>query len=363
MKNGCHKLMKILFVIHGLRSGGAEKVLIMLANYLVTIGYQVSILIFTTEEPFYDIHSSVKLIKIEHIPDKKGLFPKLKFIFTRVNLLRKIFKNENPDIVISFITMMNIYSIVAAKLARKKIIVSEHTNYTVDSKSISGFIRRLVYPFADFVVVLTNYDKEQYAFVKNVHVIKNPLVLSNNYTNCVRENIVLGVGTLIPLKGFDMLIKAFSKLEENAWKLVILGEGPDREELQNLIDELDLRDKVSLPGMTKDVEKYYRKASIFVLSSRTEGFPGVLCEAIGYGCASIAFDCLTGPSDIIEHNINGILVDPENVNKLSQEIQKLIDDPELRSSLSLHSQKITSLLDIKTISNEWIKLFDSIKES
>jgi glycosyltransferase involved in cell wall biosynthesis len=179
----------------------------------------------------------------------------------------------------------------------------------------------------------------------------------------VREKIVLGVGTLIPLKGFDMLIKAFAKLEEDEWKLVILGEGPDREELQNLIDELGLRDKVSLPGITKDVERYYKKASIFVLSSRTEGFPGVLCEAIGYGCASIAFDCLTGPSDIIEQNVNGILVEPENINKLSQEIQKLVYDPELRSCLSANSQEITLLLDIKTISNEWILLFDSIKES
>jgi len=362
MTNGCPKLMKILFVIHGLRSGGAERVLTTLANYLLTIGYQVSILIFTKEEPFYDIHPSVKLIRTDHVSDKKGLFSKLKFIFTRVHLLRKIFKSENPDIVVSFITIMNIYSIVAAKLARKKIIVSEHTNYTVFEKSTTGLIRKLIYPLADFVVVLTNYDKDKYTFVKNIRVIKNPLVLSNNHTNCVREKIILGVGTLIPLKGFDMLIQAFDKLEENEWKLIILGEGPHREELQNLIDELGLKEKVSLLGMTKNVEKYYKKASIFVLSSRTEGFPGVLCEAIGYGCASIAFDCLTGPSDIIDPNVNGILVEPENVNQLSYAIQKLIDDPELRSSLSVHTKEITSLLDIKTISNEWVKLFNSIKK-
>lgn len=355
--------MKILFVIHGLRSGGAEKVLIMLANYLVTIGYQVSILIFTKEESFYNIHSSIKLINVEHIPNNKGFFSKPKFIFTRVSLLTKIFKNENPDIVVSFMTIMNIYSIVAAKLARKKIIVSEHTNYTVYAKSLSGFIRKIVYPFSNLVVVLTHYDKEQYTFLQNVHVIKNPLVLSNNHADCIREKIILGVGTLVPLKGFDMLIKAFAKLKENTWKLVILGDGPHREELQNLIDELGLKDKVSLPGIIKDVEWYYKKASIFVLSSRTEGFPGVLCEAIGYGCASIAFNCLTGPSDIIEHNFNGILVDPENVDKLSQAIQRLIDNPEFRSSLSAHSQEIRSLLDIKTISNEWIKLFDTIKNS
>lgn len=360
MKNGCHKLMKILFVIHGLRSGGAERVLIMLANHLVTIGYQVSVLIFTIEEPFYDIHSSIKLIKIEHTSDKKVFFPKLKFIFARVNLLRKIFKNENPDIVISFITMMNIYSIVAAKLARKKIIVSEHTNYTVYSKSISGFIRKLVYPFANFVIVLTNYDKEKYTYDKNVHVIKNPLVLSNNYTNCVKEKIVLGVGTLIPLKGFDMLIKAFSKLEENEWKLVILGEGPEREVLHNLIDELGLKDKVSLPGITKDVERYYKKASIFVLSSRIEGFPGVLCEAMGYGCPSIAFDCLTGPREIIEDKVTGILVEPENIEKLSYEIQSLVDNRKYREMLSSNSKKILDELDIKIIIKKWIKVIEDI---
>lgn len=355
-------IMKVLFVIHGLRSGGAERVLTMLSNYLVTVGYDVSILIFTEEEPFYDIHPSIKLIKIEQKVKKKNIFYRIKSLFIRINSIKKVFKDNDPDIIISFITIMNIYSIVAARLAKKNIIVSEHTNYTRYEKSVLGFFRRLIYPLANAVVVLTNYDKNKYSFVKNVNVIKNPLVLSNKYTNIVREKIILGAGSLVELKGFDMLIKAFSKLNKNDWKLIIVGEGPKRKDLESLINKLGLEERISLPGVTKDIEKYYKKASIFVLSSRIEGFPGVLCEAMGYGCPSIAFDCLTGPRDIIEDKISGILVEAENEDQLSNEIQNLIDNKEYRELLGSNSKKILDELDINKIAQKWIRVIEDVNK-
>ncbi len=351
--------MKILFVIHGLQTGGAEKVLVMLANYLARSGYKISIITFTNEEPFYKINPLVNIIKHNKNYTRSS---KVLSIFTRINDLKKLFKENNPDIVISFITITNIYSILAAKLAGKKIIVSEHTNYNYSSKKLLGLLRTLIYPIANFVVVLTNYDKNKYMLNKNVHVIENPLIISHNYENIRRENIILGVGRLADMKGFDMLIKAFSKIKKDEWKLIILGEGPQRKELENLINQLHLNDKVSLLGITKDVEKYYKKANIFVLSSRREGFPGALCESIGYGCASIAFNCTTGPSEIIEHNINGILVEPENIDELSSAIQKLMENPKRRLILSSHSKDIISRLDIKIISSKWIELFKKVNK-
>lgn len=354
--------LKIVFVIHGLRAGGAEKVLTMLVNYLVTVGFDVYVLVFSKKEPFYDLHPSVKIKKIVHELKSKSIFSKVIFVFKRINLLRDEFRLIDPDVVVSFLTEMNIYSTIAAILAHQKIILSEHTNFKRHENKIIGKIRRIVYPYANSVVVLTNYDKKKYKFLKSVHVIKNPLVLINKHSNIEREKIILGVGRLVHVKGFDMLIKAFSMLKTNEWKLIILGEGPARTDLEKLIRKLNLENRIIMSGTTKDVEMYYKKASIFVLSSRTEGFPGVLCEAMGYGCPSIAYDCLTGPRDIIDNNKNGLLVEANNVEKLSCEINDLMFNMKKRKYLSYNAMDITKELDINKIGAAWIKILNNYRK-
>lgn len=357
--------MKIVFVTHALGPGGAERVLSQIANYFSEINYEVSIVIFNEfkkEKSFYPLKSAIKIIKIDNQRGNIIFYSKIKSLINIVFSLKKVFQKEDPDIIISFITLTNIFSTVAAKMARKKIILSEHTNYKRNAKEILGFFRYIIYPFADAVVVLTNQDREQYSFVKNVYTIHNPLLLENKYVNIKQEKIILGVGRLIYLKGFDILIKAFSKLKTKDWKLIIVGEGSERNNLEFLINKLGLEERVSLPGLTKDVEKYYKKASIFVLSSRTEGFPGALCEAMGYGCASIAFNCHTGPSDIISDKINGILVEPENEKQLSYEIKNLINDQEYRKLLSSNSKKILNELDITKIAKKWFTIIEDVKK-
>jgi GalNAc-alpha-(1->4)-GalNAc-alpha-(1->3)-diNAcBac-PP-undecaprenol alpha-1,4-N-acetyl-D-galactosaminyltransferase len=353
--------MKLLFVIHGLRSGGAEKVLTLLANQLLNLGFEIHILIFNNEKPFYKLEPDIKLKIIHHKKNGNTLFHKIKFFFERILKLRNAFKEINPDIIISFITIMNIYSIIAAKLSRNKIIVSEHTNYKRNEKDWLGFFRKKIYPFANQVVVLTNYDKKKYStFLNNVQKIQNPLVLTQIHKNVKREQLILGMGSLVKLKGFDNLINAFSKIDKKDWKLIIVGEGPERNNLEILINKLHLENNVFLPGVTKDVEIYYKKASIFVLSSKIEGFPGVLCEAIGYGCAVLSFNCISGPDEIIDNNKNGLLVKAEDMEELSFFLEKLVINEKLRLDLSSHSQEIIKKLDIRTISNLWIDLFKSI---
>jgi len=357
--------MKILFVTHGLGPGGAERVLSQIANYFSEMNYEVSIIIFNEfekEKSFYPLNSAIKIIKINNYKKNIVLYSKIRSLINIVFSLKEVFQKEEPDIIISFITLTNIFSTIAATMARKKIILSEHTNYKRNSKDILGFFRYIIYPFANAVVVLTNHDRAEYSFVKNVYTIHNPLLLENKYLNIKREKIILGVGRLIHLKGFDLLIKAFYKLKTKDWKLVIVGEGPERNKLESLINNLGLNEYVSLAGLTTDVEKYYKKASIFVLSSRTEGFPGALCEAMGYGCASIAFNCHTGPSDIINNKVNGVLVEPENEEQLSCEIQNLIDNREYRKILSSNSKKILDQLDITKITKKWLTIIKDVKK-
>ncbi len=354
--------MKIVFIKQGLGAGGAEKVLTMLANDWSSSGHDISIIAYTDKESFFHLNSSINLIRISLKLEKKTTIAKIKHVFDNIRVLKKILLAENADILISFITEMNLYSIIAAKLARKQIIVSEHTNFNTDSQNWVGFFRRYIYPFADALIVLTEYDKKKYNFIDNVKVIKNPLILTNEFSNIEREEIILGVGRLVELKGFDLLIRAFAKVKENNWKLVIVGEGPEKEALEQLAIDLNVKERVDLPGLTDDIEKYYKSASIFVLSSRIEGFPGVLCEAMGYGCPSIAFDCITGPRDIVEHNKTGVLVEAENLEKLAKEIQNFIDKPLLRHSIGLNSKKIEAQLEVKTISKQWFELFSEIKQ-
>lgn len=337
--------MNILFVINHLNGGGAEKILTVLANSFSKKNHKITIAMVSHDEPFYSLE---KKINIVHIADKN--YKSLDLIFG----IKKIISKIHPDIIISFGTTMNIYSIIASKFSSIPIIVSEHTNFHRAKNELWRKLRRIFYPFTDMLVVLTKYDYKMYHYVRNVTQIYNPLELNNNHVDIKREKIILGVGRLHKIKGFDLLLKAFADIDNSEWRLLILGEGIERSHLESLAKDLKIDQRVSMPGMVKDIELYYKKASIFVLSSRAEGFPGSLCEAMGYGCPSIAFDCITGPNEIINNNFDGILVEPENVKELTRQIKDLQCNPEKRVQLGENGKKIIERLNINTITNKWL---------
>ena len=354
--------MKIAFVIHSLNSlGGAEKILVTLANHFVTLGHDVNIILLSNSNNIFKLDSKINLFNINKGRKPYFLPKKIQQITNQVQHISNISKKINPDVIIGFVAATNILTILGAKLASVPVLISEHSSY---HKSLSNgrskieiaiwkLLRRITYPKCDHLIILTEEDKIKYHYVKDITIIRNPLVLKNKHNNIQKENIILGVGRLTFIKGFDMLIKAFSMLPENDWHLIIAGEGNDRTALQDSINQLNLQHKVSLVGLIDDIEYLYKQASIFVLSSRSEGFPGVLCEAMGYGCSSIAFNCPTGPKEIISHNQNGLLVEANNIPLLSQAINQLINDDEKRELLGNKAQTINERLDIKNISTIW----------
>ncbi len=358
--------MKMMFVIHSLeRMGGAEKVLVMLANHFASSGHSVSILVLSDQQSIFDLHHDINVISYHPSGGRKsrvgGMIGQIKFIYSALVL-------EKSDIVIAFIAASNILTTIAAKLAKRAVIISEHTNYeralTDTRGSLSAkiwrMLRRVVYPWADHLMILTEQDREKYPYVRALSVQPNPLVLSQKYTSLQREKIILGVGRLSHVKGFDMLIDAFAKVEAPDWRLVITGEGDKREVLESKIREYGLEDRVVLTGFVQDMEYYYKRASIYVLSSRAEGFPGGLCEAMGYGCAVVAFDCPTGPAEIIRNDIDGILVEAENVGALRKQIALLIQDEEKRKQLGENAREISERLDIKTIAKDWEEIMTKV---
>jgi glycosyltransferase involved in cell wall biosynthesis len=178
----------------------------------------------------------------------------------------------------------------------------------------------------------------------------------------VRKRL-LAVGRLEYQKGFDVLVNVFARVAPafTEWELVIVGEGSLRSELQDRITALHLTDRVVLAGYTPDVGAWYRSAQLFVCSSRFEGFPNALVEAMAYGLPSISFDCKTGPREIIRDGIDGILVPAADEGALLAALGRAMSDAGLRERLGRRAAEVRTRFGITTISNLWETLFDTLR--
>jgi GalNAc-alpha-(1->4)-GalNAc-alpha-(1->3)-diNAcBac-PP-undecaprenol alpha-1,4-N-acetyl-D-galactosaminyltransferase len=344
--------MKILFTIASLQSGGAERVLSTLANYWVNKGWDITILIVSSERNFYSMDEKIKIISL--LDNYKSKKSKLQILYY-IKGIRQTIKEKKPNIVISFITLMNILVLLATRGLSVPVLISERNYFDQLRKRPLKILRRFLYPKSSAMVVLSEYDYNKYNYVDNKKIIFNPLNTENilDVNLDKKEKILIAVGSLSPQKGFSMLIKALSKIEFKDWKFLIIGEGSLREPLSELIKEYKLEDKIFLIGRKSNIFEYYKKASIFVLSSLYEGFPNVLAEAMAHGCASIAFDCKTGPSEMINDGVNGYLIEANNIELLSQRIESLINNKDIRKKFSEESLKIKEKLELNKITTIW----------
>jgi GalNAc-alpha-(1->4)-GalNAc-alpha-(1->3)-diNAcBac-PP-undecaprenol alpha-1,4-N-acetyl-D-galactosaminyltransferase len=349
--------MKILFIISSLSSGGAERVITNLANHL-SKKHEIIIVVFSKEEPFYTLSENIQLIQLDLLNESINIFHSILNSINRILILKKNLKKIKADINISFIVHTNILSIIASKLNNQKIIVSERMIFNFYNSKILHFFRKSTYPFCNYLITQTEEDKQNYPYLENVQVIPNPIVF-NTPKKDQRQKIVLAVGRLDKQKGFDKLIQSFASIEQNEWKLCIAGDGIEEKNLKKLTKKLNLYN-VEFLGRQRDIEAWYAQSSIFVLSSEKEGFPNVLLEAMASECAVISFDCPNGPSEIIKNEINGVLVENQNVEKLSEAIQRLMEDEYLRKRLGKEAKKVTQIYSIKKVINDWENIITKV---
>jgi GalNAc-alpha-(1->4)-GalNAc-alpha-(1->3)-diNAcBac-PP-undecaprenol alpha-1,4-N-acetyl-D-galactosaminyltransferase len=222
-----------------------------------------------------------------------------------------------------------------------------------------------VFPLSQYIVVQTERTKDFYRrYGVPIKKIYNPLVVEKEYKSLSQKNrkkIILAVGRLNHIKRFDLLIKCFKKVKNrDSWKLIILGDGEDREKLESLITHLNMNSEIFLKGKVKNVDEYMKKSSIFVLTSKHEGFPNALCESMMYGMAPISFDCETGPSEIIDSEVNGLLIKNGDTYQLIESIENLISDIELREKFSKNSLQIIEKLNQESIVEEWKSLIHKV---
>lgn len=362
--------MKILFVIAALTdAGGAERVLSLMANYWAERGRQVSIATFDdgSRQPFYPLAEGVDNRPL-NLPQAsssslQGVYSNL----LRARRLRQHIKQEKPDLVISFLTSTNLTTLLAARGTSIPVIVSErnHPAYSpIDP--LRKKMRKKLYPKAAAVICQTGgiLDYFQPLLKHNGRVIPNP-VLAPDLSPSLPEidlpsgPLLLAAGNLskqkVHQKGFDLLIPAFIKLaaKHSDWHLVILGDGSQRQTLVQKARELNLEQRIHLPGNVNNIEAIYQRADLFVLSSRYEGFPNVLAEAMAAGLPAVSFDCPTGPSDLIRPGHDGLLVPPEDSDQLIEKLDRLMSSAQARRAMGEEAKAITARFNIAKIIEKW----------
>lgn len=201
--------------------------------------------------------------------------------------------------------------------------------------------------------IAANYQKKIYSKKTKICVIPNALRNVQLYPDVKRQNLVLAVGRLKDhLKGFDRLIEAFALIKNKDWKLAFAGGDEEGEHLKNQARELGIYDRISFLGKVKDMDRVYAQAGIFVIPSRSEGFPNALCEAMAAGLPCISFDFVAGPRDIITDGLDGLLVEDGNIEALAQTIDFLIENPAERERLGQNALEIRERLKLEKIGKE-----------
>ena len=331
--------------------------MVTMANYWAESGCEVTIVTFDDARSVraYDLHPAVTRRALAQAVAARGALHAVALNLQRVKVLRRLIKASAPQVVISFLHTMNVRTILACHGLGIPVVVSERCDPSEDDVGKTcGLLRKLTYRRAARVVAQTRVALGYFSRAVQCRgsVIPNPLPISRSGSGAPgheRTKIMMGMGRLTHEKGFDLLARAFSIVawKHRAWSLVIWGEGPLREELQSLRRELGLDTRISFPGWTADPFGEMRRAGLFVLSSRYDGFPNVLCEAMACGLPVVSFDCASGPREIIRNDVDGILVPPDDVDALAEAIDRLLSSPAERNRLGERAAEIATRLDAR----------------
>jgi GalNAc-alpha-(1->4)-GalNAc-alpha-(1->3)-diNAcBac-PP-undecaprenol alpha-1,4-N-acetyl-D-galactosaminyltransferase len=362
--------MKVTLVIYDLSGGGAERVMSIVANYWVSKGWGVTLimLVAPTKPPFYPLDPRINLKPLGVAGISANKFAAVVNTWRRVKVLRQEIIASKPDVVISFMNSVNVYTILACIGLNIPTIVSEHIYPGFnDANKIWQLIMKLTYRYADLVTVLTQNALPFYPAAKGYRtiVMPNPITtpaLATTTDRLLSAPSLIAIGRLAPQKGFDLLIEAFDRVQAKYpdWQLTILGEGSSRSELEDLRAQLQLKDRVHLPGLVSNVQDYLQQADLFVMSSRFEGFPMALCEAMASGLPVLSADCLSGPRDIIDHGVNGVLVATEDVDALAAGLDALMSDPAKRQQLAQNAPNILDRFSVEQVMGIWADAIERV---
>lgn len=363
--------MNILIIVSSLTGGGAERVAASWANGLIKRGNNVGVVTDYSKPVTYKIDTLVDKIPLPSSSKNKLarlLFDPIK----KIKYYRKVIKNFNPDAILTVLHIAPI-SIKLAILGLKNkplFILTDHNAYerpaTSPMSSIEKFNKFHLNRIYDLVTVLTRRDKDILTTKNyhNVEVLHNPLFLEPVNQIPHKQKIILAVGRMDAWqsKGFDLLLKAWNRLyfKFPDWKLRIVGDSSPSN-LNYLKSISDNPDSVEFINYTDSIEEEYKEASIFILSSRYEGWGLVLVEAMSQGCAAIACDYKGRQAEIIKESETGILIEPDNIDEMTKAIELLITDSNLRLTLQKHAPEAVRQFSEENIANQWLEILNNYR--
>jgi glycosyltransferase involved in cell wall biosynthesis len=345
------------------RTGGTERVTTIIANALVARGFNVVILSARGgNKASFFIEPEVHLYSLSMDQFSANLSD-LKLI----NRLRKFIATKKIDYIVDIDVILSYYSILASLFSKTKVVSWEHFYYDINVGDFGQRIRRTIarlfaLRFSFSIVVLTEKDRKKYLNKyhdqSKVVAINNPITpVGDKQSNLINKSVV-AVGRLAHEKGFDLLIQAWSLVytKRPDWVLRIVGSGVDYEILQNMAVRLGLEKCITFIANTENVEKFYLDASIYVMTSRFEGFGMVLLEAKSYGLPIVSFDSDCGPGEIVKNNYDGYLVEFGDINALAIRMLELMDSESKRIIFGKRA-RLDNRFELQRIIRQWENIF------
>lgn len=358
--------MRLVIAQGGFGAGGAEKAASLLARHRAERGDDVRVLGFAAPDgdSYFPYPPSVALESWRPASARRdGLrLSGAREQVQRLLWLRRRLRELRPDAVVSLLTKVNVLTLIAARGLHVPVIVSERNNPGMQQAArVWSLAWTALSPLAAGIVMQTERALESLPRGARplAVVIPNPCALPLGARPSERPQDgaqrIVAVGRLERQKGFDLLIDAFARVarRDPGPTLTVFGEGAERPRLEAQIAALALGDRVRLPGLTRDAAGWIAEADLFVLSSRFEGFPNVLVEALAAGIPSLAFDCPWGPSDILVDGESGLLAPAGSVPALAEGMERLLADPDLRARLSAGGRAAATRFSLADVLSRW----------
>ena len=355
------KNKKIVFVIPSLHAGGMERVMSQLLHYISEKkNIQAHLIIYgKNREIFYDIPESI----IIHRPQFTFNDQYRKFNTLRtLRYLRNEIKTINPFSILSFGELWNNLVLIALMGLKYPVFISDRCKPDKKFRFFQNTLRKWLYPRATGMIAQTEKAKEIYQRAnlnKNIVVIGNPIRYIKDKKDNTKENVVISVGRLISTKHFDRLIDVFARINKPDWKLIIVGGDAIKQKnsitLQYQINQSGLQNKVFLEGNQKDIESYLLRSKIFAFNSSSEGFPNVIGEAMSAGLPVVAYDCVAGPSDMIEDGKNGYLIPLFDDVMFEEKLRYLMENEEVRVHMGAYARESIRKFSVENIGEDYYK--------
>lgn len=380
--------MKIVYCIPALYNpSGMERVLTMKANYLALQGYEVHIILTDggDKPPYFPLEKSVQVHQLDIDFEEPYHHPFLRRVWLYQKKMKALKKQLNaclcelkPDITVSLLRRdVNVINQMTDGSPKVGEIHFDRLHYRHFTASwMPAFIYSYVQKWwmgklirelkkLDKFVVLTHEDAAFWPELDNVMVIPNPTSFFPVMVSDCTQKQVIAAGRYVDQKGFDRLISAWRKVADKHpdWVLKIYGDGWLREQLQQQIVELNIERRCFLEHSVPDIAAKFRESSIFVLSSKFEGFGLVIVEAMSCGLPVVSFACHCGPRDIISEKVDGFLVSEGDIDRLSEKIDYLIEEDEVRKKMGKMARLKAESYRIEQIGPQWIALFESLYKS